>query len=565
MANRFEKYANPFANIPPVDLNAPIAQGETPENPLTPMDYQRMMQPGENRFSKYAAQEQFGPPAPTYPETQQAVDPGYVKPKDQRSWGDFGRVVFDQALQGATFGGADEFTDRLGALIASGVTGQDYNDLLKEARTTTRDRLNEQMQEMPVTSIGANIAGGLLTGAAGASTKAGAAIGDALRSGNTLSRVVKAIPVGAASGGLYGFAAGEDGERAESAYRGAVLGAVTGAALPVAAAGIKSVAKGTGNIGRGIVARGEDALNSAADDIAQRSNNAYARMRSVGAEFNPKTVRYFSDNIEDALVKDGPLNRTLHRPIIAAVRQMSKDGFKDLEQLDQWRQVLGDIAGNFSDKANARKASLLRDKIDELVENIHPGDLRSGSREAVDALLEGRKEWARKARFETVADIVKGAAGDANKLKRDLEKLRLNPKKTRGWSKEEISALGQASKQTTGEGILKALGKFGFDLGSGRAVGNTALPVIGGIIAGVGTGSLGPAAAITIAGTLARSGQKALAAGKAENLLRTIERGGQVSTKQIMSLPPKEAQQVLTALRAMQAPNAAVAYQSSNP
>ncbi|NCC41584.1 MAG: hypothetical protein EOM21_19625 [Gammaproteobacteria bacterium] len=486
-----------------------------------------------------------------------------------------GRTIFDQAMQGATGAFADDISDRLGvvgatllkepkALITGEITDPALAEEAANARNTTEARLAEQMRERPVTSIASNIGGGIATIGTGATTRAGAAAGNFLRAGNTAARAGKGIATGAASGAAYGAGAGMDGDKAGGAKRGAVLGGVTGFAAPVLGSAASSAVGGTKNIFRGIGARGEAALNDAAQSIREVGTRAYEKMRSTGATFTPQASQRIVQKLDNALANDGPLNPRLHDKVTAVMDDVRENGFQDLEQLDQWRQVLGDVAGNFSDKVNQRKARLLINAIDDEILDIQPQDLSAGSREAVDALLEGREAWSRRAKFETVADIVKNAAGDANKLKRDLEKLRMNKKKTAGWSADEMNALALASKQTTGEGALKLLGKFGFDLGSGRAVGNTALPVAGGLLAGAGTGSLGPAAAIPAIGTAARMGQKALASGKAENLLRAIERGEKVTERQIMELPPKDARLLLTYIRTLNAPAFAGSNQQVN-
>lgn len=150
-----------------------------------------------------------------------------------------GRTVLDQSMQGATFGFGDEISDRIGALIAAKYTGLPYEELLKEARDASKARMDTEFRESPATSIAANIAGGLLTGGMGLETGAGKAFANSLRSGSTASRVGKTSLAGAASGGLYGAGSADDGNMAE----GATTGAIVGGTLPLAVgagAGIKN-------------------------------------------------------------------------------------------------------------------------------------------------------------------------------------------------------------------------------------------------------------------------------------------------------------------------------------
>jgi hypothetical protein len=186
---------------------------------------------GENRFLKYTQKPET--PLQPKPDTPES----YIPAEGQRSALDYVRTGFDQGMQGATFGFADEVTDRIGALIASVATNQKYADVLKEARRTTQDRLTEQMQEMPVTSIAANIAGGIGTGIAGATTKAGTALASSLRTGNTAARVGKAALTGATTGAAYGAGSAEDENKLQGALVGGAIGGLTGGAIPAIAAG----------------------------------------------------------------------------------------------------------------------------------------------------------------------------------------------------------------------------------------------------------------------------------------------------------------------------------------
>lgn len=158
------------------------------------------------------------------------------QPKEEQG---VGRTIFDQSLQGATFGLADEVQDRIGAGIASLMTDESYDDLLQEARGMSQDRLQEQLKQRPALSIASNLAGGLLTGGAASTTKAGTAIGNSLRSGGLPARMAKGFAAGATSGAAYGAGSAKEGERLEGAKQGAIYGGVGGAALPAAGAALK--------------------------------------------------------------------------------------------------------------------------------------------------------------------------------------------------------------------------------------------------------------------------------------------------------------------------------------
>ena len=440
-----------------------------------------------------------------------------------------GRTALEQGLQGATFGFADELTDRLGAGIASLATGEKYGDLLKEARGMSKERMAQQMEQNPATSIASNIGGALLTGGAGATTKAGTAAANMLRTGGTAARIGKGALAGAASGGLYGAGTSDEGKRLEGAGQGAVAGFALGGAIPAVGAAVKSATTGTKNIIAGAGARSVEQLDDASNALRQASKNSYDQMRQAGAIFKPQSTSGIVSKIDNTLTSDGILNKGLHgktMSVLDDMRDASKTGDFGLEKLDQWRQLLGEVVTDGTDKikgvsSDARKAQLAIRAIDDAVDKLGANDLTQGSANAFNALKAGRQEWSKARRFESVANIVKKADGDANYLKRELKKFADDPRKTRGWNPDELNALKEASRLTTGEGILKMLGKFGFDLGNSR-IGSGVGAVVGSLGAGATTGGVGAVAA-PILGTAARSGQKALARGKAETLLNVIE------------------------------------------
>lgn len=302
----------------------------------------------------------------------------------------------------------------------------------------------------------------------------------------------------------------------------------------------------------GFQARDVEALQGVAQDIKASGSRAYQAMRDSGAVFKPEAGQGVINNIDTVLKDDGITNAGLHGKTLSVLNDLKAEatnGDLELEKLDQYRQLFGQVAGNRTpdNLQDARKASIVIDAIDKTVDGMKDTDLVNGSRDAIDALKLGRKEWQRSRKFEAITDIVNKADGDANYLKRELKKFAENPKKTRGWSPDEVSALNDAASLSGVEGVAKMLGKFGFDFGNSR-IGSGVGALVG---AGAGGASLGGAGAIIapVVGTVARQGQKLIGRGKVEELLKVIENGGKVGMKDVGSLPPKEANMVLEAAK----------------
>lgn len=176
----------------------------------------------------------FGQPAPLSPDEENAIfgQPEDLVPQQQKP--SLGRTVLEQGLQGGTFGFADELSNRIAAAIApllpggSALGGQTYKDRLQSITEQSDQILLDQMQQRPLTSMAAQVAGGLGTGAAAmkALPQAGAIINAAAKT----APVATSAGIGGVQGTLYGFGSGtgDAGERAKSAMLSGLAGATVG-------------------------------------------------------------------------------------------------------------------------------------------------------------------------------------------------------------------------------------------------------------------------------------------------------------------------------------------------
>jgi lysozyme len=448
--------------------------------------------------------------------------------------------------QGASWGAGDELLAGLSALGAYGLDKLQVDRLLggevdkslgqyyDSASSRYSGQVKEAAKKTPGLFLAGNVVGAVGTGGALAPTKAATAIGNSLRTGGVGARIAKGYAAGAASMGAANIATGEGDiiDRAKNAgfdelsLRNPLLtGGGLGGLIPGVGATVRGTIDGIKNAAGGAAARGAGQLDEALGAIRETANAAYAQMRQSGATLKPLAGAQVIDDLTQALKASGPLNKKIHGQTLSVVKDLkalAKKGQLGLEEIDQYRQLFGDLAGDFNNKANARTAGILRDAIDDSLDGLSDGAFSAGSKDALGALKEGRAAFARSRKFETVADIVKKSDGDANYVKRELTKLLNNPKKVRGFNTDERKALAEAAKLGGGEALLKIAGKFGFDtarLGAGAGA-------IMGSAGGAALGGASGAAIVPAIGTGARYGQKLLARGKAENLLRVIEQGG---------------------------------------
>ncbi len=440
------------------------------------------------------------------------------------------RTALDQGMQGATFGFADEIMNPLGALAASlathpmdtlkgEVNDPDLAESIANVNNDSKSRLNAEMQQHPVVSIGSQVGGSLLTGAAGASTKAGAAIANSLRSGGVGARALKGAVAGAASGGLYGAGSADEGSRLEGAKNGAILGGGVGAAAPIVGAALSSAVKGTKNVAKGAVARSPEALQDALSTMQDKVTQSYSAMRAIGADLAPAASGKLINNIKSAIANQqfipdlNPKTLAIVNHIDDRIAQAGTNGSITLNELDQYRRLLGKV-GNSEDGVSA---GLVKKAIDDTVNGLKASDLTKGTPDAIRLLNEGRKQAQQAFKFEAVSDILTRAEGDPNKIKAGLTKLINSKTGTRGFSIPEMMALKSAANSGNADKLARGLGTFGFDLGKAK---NVALPAL----ASGGALAVPAAVPLVVAGTAARQGRKLAARGSAEKLLQEIEK-----------------------------------------
>ena len=158
---------------------------------------------------------------------QEMTSDAYAEPEDI----DAGRKVWDvaqQALQGASFGFADEIEARLRALAK----GTDYKDEIADVRA----EIEAFRKENPGMAFTAEMAGAfLIPGFATTKLIQMAPKLGQFKKGEKLFNAMKRSIVGAGAGtvegGLYGAGVSEEGERIEGAKQGAFWGSIMGAGL----------------------------------------------------------------------------------------------------------------------------------------------------------------------------------------------------------------------------------------------------------------------------------------------------------------------------------------------
>lgn len=288
-----------------------------------------------------------------------------------------GKTVVDKAMQGLTFGYADEISDVLGAAGASLLTDGDaskFGEYYKEARRLSERDLAAQQEEHPWLSLAAEVGGGMLTGAAGASSGIGKAyMGRLANQPSTFKKAVQMGKTGGNLGALYGFGSGFGAEdRLVGTGGGYVGGAAFGGATPyVAKAGksalsklggitgsddpVKALAKGGSHAERELIKRYKDR-----PDLDEVVTQAKAAMKSA----------------DDAGI-----------PINAAEALNDESLMREIGSLREEPAVLGKVQKFFED----RQERLIPNALDELQGGISPVNVDQANEALIQSANDVRK------------------------------------------------------------------------------------------------------------------------------------------------------------------------------
>ena len=545
-----------------------VPQGATPQeiesfvmsNPeLGGQQPQPAPQPQTQPMQSLAELEQIAGKNQTYLQENLPASQGIVGLETVENVGRGINIGLGNAAVGA-FQAATDVGEKAASLIERLYFGDNLNmDTIGNRLANQVKQRNELQAQLPTSQrVGVAIGQSLPYLATGVGTGAKVA--------QTAGKVAGLASGGAVSGAVTSALSPQEqaslGNRAVETVKGGAIGGAVGAGFGVAG----KVANSTVTLGKNILAgfkarpveaiagftsKPVETLDSISEAIKEGSTNAYKAMRESGAIFKPETTKSIFTGIDDALKENGILNPRLHGDTIGILEDLKtlakeKNGAIGLEELDQYRQLLGDVVKKNTDisgkiNADALKANIAINKLDDVVDGLGANALSKGDQKTLDLLNTARTEWSRYRKFDAISSIVKKADGDPNRTKTLLQNFVNNPKNLRGFSPAEVEALKRAKTNSTAEGLMKAVGKFGFDIGSGRNAGNSALP-IGSILIGGGAGGL-----TALVGTVARQAQKLSAKGQIDDVLKLIQgQEPQVASKVIQQLSPKTRDFVLT-------------------
>jgi hypothetical protein len=486
--------------------------------------WEKYQQPAAGPWAKYAQS------APVEQAAAQPEQPGFLQSAGE-AVSDFGSTLKNQGL---SFNLGDEAFGALNTPVEMAVrayTGEDagkgIGERISGAYTAGRDWRREQdeaaRKRSPIASTVGEIAGGMLTG--GGAAKAGMTL---LNAGKATipGMVARGAGEGAAYGAVHGFGSGEGlDDSIDQAVMGGAVGTVTGGGVGALAG---KMAQSTAS--KAIPTR---------DAVTRRSDSLYKAAKSSGVTLNPATSARLADEIKVAL--DGAaFHPRIHPKVAAAFDEVVGEAGNplDLQRVDHLRRIAG-AAAKSNEADERRVASAMIDKMDDFADALTPADV-SGSNpaSAVGYLKEARRLWSIKRKDEMIADALEraerraastGSGGNVdNAIRQNIRSILDNPKKVRGFSKEERALMERIVRGGAGQNTLRLIGKLS--------------PQGNGLMAALGLGATvaNPVmAAAPAAGLMAKSIADRITPANVARLSGVVRSGGRTPTPQLTG--PQEA------------------------
>lgn len=248
------------------------------------------------------------------------------------------------------------------------------------------------------------------------------------------------------------------------------------------------------------------------DQLREYADDAYRRADEAGVVFRGESFSKTVDDIISNVRKQG-YNAKLHPRVSAALEELQNYAGKDLSFQDA--EILRRVAKNAAASTSPderRIARLVVENLNDFVSNQGADDVVSGNAQAaVNAIRDARSAWSRMSKGDILEELVDRAgirasqytgSGFENALRSEFRnKLILNEKKMRMFSKDEQDALKRIANGTFTGNVLRYLGKLSptgvvsaaIGSGGGHAVagpaGAVVVPAFGAISRGTATRS----------------------------------------------------------------------------
>lgn len=260
-----------------------------------------------------------------------------------------------------------------------------------------------------------------------------------------------------------------------------------------------------------------------ADDLFAAADKNYTAMRESGVDYASSAVKNAAEAVKRKLESDGfdPEVATRTHRILDKLASPPEGSVASIQNLQSARKTFGKIAQTFTDPADQAAAAQAIKALDDFISTAGDDVAVAGSPAvAASELKLGNANFAAGKRSNLVTGIDRAAdlgasaansgANIGNSVRQQVKSALLNPKKTSGFSDEEVAALEQIVKGTTAQNATRYVGNL---LGGGGGLGQMLTTAVGagaGGAAGGGVGAMVGAAAPVAIGSSSKAISNAL-------------------------------------------------------
>lgn len=422
----------------------------------------------------------------------QAADAAPAAPQDGFNWNQFQEAPaqptqpvynadprFDESgevaaagLRGVPILGA--LVNKAGAAVSAaanpvtgvGAPGDTFAD--RYAKNLAQENAAEQGYEAehPIENAAAGLVGGSAVLGPLAETSLGARL-LGLTGGNIAARTIASGLTGA------GLNAADATLRGNDPTQGVEIGALTGIAGPL----VGRVAGAAMNLVRPVA----KAALPTSQDLIDSAANSYHAPEIKAVEFQPTAISDLSDSIAADL--NGKRINARIAPqthgLLEDLKQPINGQYFTMEDLTTARQLLGDVAGNISNKTDATGAIRAKQMIDNYLADVPGIDVTAGDANAAGQVLKnanadyaaGKTAQALEGKIDA-ADLQAASANSGanfeNALRQRIRSILTSPTQRRGFSPDEVAAMQSIVRGTASQNVLRIIGNL---LGGGGGIG----------------------------------------------------------------------------------------------
>jgi hypothetical protein len=203
------------------------------------------------------------------------------------------------------------------------------------------------------------------------------------------------------------------------------------------------------------------------EQLRKAASGIYDQAEKKGGVLKPEFTNQFLDDLQDIVpqTKAGKLFSGENEVSGLLKRaQALRDSPVSLREVQEMDEELGALIESNMDMGKPTKIGRsfleIQSRLRDAVQNASPENV-VGSKEGFDLLKRGRDLWSRQARLRDVERIITRAEYTENPstaLRTGFKNLLTNPKKLRGYSKQEQEAIKKAASGGPMRDILKTFG-----------------------------------------------------------------------------------------------------------